>query len=231
MNRALLVSIAGLAIGGTAVGMIAAPVVRATLSRGGEAKDIEGDFDRALVAHADAVELHARRFNGRSAIHPPFNPNPRKPEPRVYTPPPPRTTRQPEPVKPPPPAPPKYTGPAVIGCDGFAVYFEDELRIKIGGEDEKTGIKVVSADMPWSVRLVQGEWEGDQPLFERAWEEKLQQGAAAFTEKSSGGFTSRNANASASKSRGNESARERFERRRREREAEQSGRSRATADD
>ena len=182
MNRVLLASIAGLAIGGSAVGMIAAPMVVATFIRPGEASDINQEFHRALLAHSDAVSLHARRFDGRSAFHPAFNPNPEPVQPLVDE----ESTIIVEHETDDSVAPvveesePAYTGPAVIGCDGFAVYFENDIRIRIGDEDSTHRITVVSANMPWSVHLIQGDWEGDQPLFERAWESTLHRGTAAF---------------------------------------------------
>ncbi|MCU0688977.1 MAG: hypothetical protein MUE97_04470 [Phycisphaerales bacterium] len=71
--------------------------------------------------------------------------------------------KPPEPEK--PKIPPRYAGPAVVGVAGGQVFFADGKRIAVGVE--RDGIKVLSLDAPWSVRLGWSGGEYDVTLLER----------------------------------------------------------------
>lgn len=109
----------------------------------------ERAFDGLLAAHDEAAIIHRQRFDGRSIFFPPTPPPP--PQPKIPPAPPPTEVKDPgPPPEPPPPA--EYSGPKVIACIGPSVYFLDGSRVSIG--DEKSGVRVVSTNPPWSVTLL-----------------------------------------------------------------------------
>ena len=132
---------------------------------GSSSEPSEGLTD-SLKRHEQLATVDAKRFNGRSAFFAPPAPVRKAP----------KTVKPPEPPKPPPPpptpsAPREYAGPKPIGAVGSLVFFADNNQIRVG--EEKSGVKVLSSEAPWSVKLAHGGGEYDVPLWTKGKEEFL----------------------------------------------------------
>lgn len=130
---------------------------------GSSSEPSEGLAD-SLKRHEQLAAVDAKRFNGRSAFFAPPAPVRKAP----------KTVKQPEPPKPPPPpptpvAPREYAGPKPVGAVGSLVFFADNSQIRVG--EEKSGVKVLSSEAPWSVKLAHGGGEYDVPLWTKGKEE------------------------------------------------------------
>ena len=130
---------------------------------GSSSEPSEGLTD-SLKRHEQLATVDAKRFNGRSAFFAPPAPVRKAP----------KTVKPPEPPKPPPPpptpsAPREYAGPKPIGAVGSLVFFADNNQIRVG--EEKSGVKVLSSEAPWSVKLAHGGGEYDVPLWTKGKEE------------------------------------------------------------
>ncbi|MBX3354722.1 MAG: hypothetical protein KF724_03375 [Phycisphaeraceae bacterium] len=105
-------------------------------------------FDALLATHDETAKLHRERFEGRSLFFIPIRPaDPTPPPP----PPPPQRDERPPPPPPEPAPPAEYTGPKVIACIGNMVFFADSMQL--GKGEERSGVRVVSTNPPWSVTL------------------------------------------------------------------------------
>jgi hypothetical protein len=100
-----------------------------------------------------------QRFDGRSIF---FKPDPWPQKAPPPPPPPPPTESVAE--APPPPRVTVYTGPPIIYAMTHEVCFQGAIKLAVG--EEKSGIKLISTEgLPWSVRVLYKEWEGDVTVF------------------------------------------------------------------
>ena len=130
----------------------------------GSSSDPSEGLSDSLKRHEQLAAVDAKRFNGRSAFFAPAAPVRKAPKP----------VKPPEPPKPPPPPPPpsaprEYAGPKPIGAVGSLVFFADNSQIRVG--EEKGGVKVLSSEAPWSVKLAHSGGEYDVPLWTKGKEE------------------------------------------------------------
>lgn len=130
----------------------------------GSSSDPSEGLTDSLKRYEQLAAVDAKRFNGRSAFFSPPAPVRKAPKP----------VKPPEPPKPPPPPPPpaaprEYAGPKPIGAVGSLVFFADNSQIRVG--EEKGGVKVLSSEAPWSVKLAHGGGEYDVPLWTKGKEE------------------------------------------------------------
>lgn len=130
----------------------------------GSSSDPSEGLTDSLKRHEQLAAVDAKRFNGRSAFFAPPAPVRKVPKP----------VKPPEAPKPPPPPPPpsaprEYAGPKPIGAVGTLVFFADNSQIRVG--EEKSGVKVLSSEAPWSVKLAHGGGEYDVPLWTKGKEE------------------------------------------------------------
>lgn len=126
-------------------------VLMALFTFGGDA-DPAAALANSLKKHEQLAKVDRDRFDGRSAFFMPPAPVRNIPKP----PPPPKIEK---PLPPPAPViPAEYGGKKPIAILGPIVYF-DNFQIKIG--EESNGIKVLSTNAPWSVKLAHdgGEYE------------------------------------------------------------------------
>lgn len=126
-------------------------VLMALFTFGGDA-DPAAALANSLKKHEQLAKVDRDRFDGRSAFFMPPAPVRNIPKP----PPPPKIEK---PLPPPAPViPAEYGGKKPIAVLGPIVYF-DNFQIKVG--EESNGIKVLSTNAPWSVKLAHdgGEYE------------------------------------------------------------------------
>jgi hypothetical protein len=112
------------------------------------------------------MEKYKEQFNGRSVFFkPPAWPSP----PIVKVP-----DDDDNDIPPPPPTPPEdkiYTGPGILYALGDVIRFkaksasEKPLDIRVG--EEKNGVRVISTNLPWTVRVGYRSKEWDVPIFNR----------------------------------------------------------------
>ncbi len=161
LNTTLLVNIAAIAVATVVFAANLPTLLGAVLSpRLGDDKTVSL-LSQYLAVHDIDLVQYQERFNGRSVF---FKPIP----PRIASRP------RPEPVEivkaplepPPPLIPEQYTGPSIVFVLGNEVWFTDGLRLSVGEEDQ--GVKVLSCDPPWTVRLAHAGGEYDVVLFERS---------------------------------------------------------------
>lgn len=155
-----IVGVSGLAAGVTLAWGAASLVRDAVLVGGGVPAATAGG---QAVAGSVTADQRAR-LDGRSPFFVPSAPPPPPP------PPPPPAPPAPAPAPPPPPAPPpapgSYGGPAIVGVANDVVWFEDNLRLVVGGPGEGE-LAVLASAAPWSVRV---RWKGvefDVPILPR----------------------------------------------------------------
>lgn len=130
----------------------------------GSASDPSEGLSDSLKRHEQLAAVDAKRFNGRSAFFAPAAPVRKVPKPVKPVEPP-----KPPPPPPPPSAPREYAGPKPIGAVGSLVFFADNSQIRVG--EEKGGVKVLSSEAPWSVKLAHSGGEYDVPLWTKGKEE------------------------------------------------------------
>ena len=162
LNTTLLVNIAAIAVATVVFAANLPTLLGAVLSpRSGDDKTVSL-LSQYLAVHDTDLVQYQQRFNGRSVF---FKPIP----PRI--PPPPRPApveivEVPQGPPPPPPIPEEYTGPSIVFVLGNEVWFTDGLTLSVGEEDQ--GVKVLSCDPPWTVRLAHAGGEYDVVLLERS---------------------------------------------------------------
>lgn len=156
------VSLAAIGIGAVVIGASSRSFVGAITQAGVNEPDPD-IFAPLVELHQEASELAKNRFIGRSAFFLPPPPPQPAPPPRPYVPPPPPPEPPPEihgpPAPPPPPA--SYEGPNPVGIMGTTVLFDGGSPVQLG--EEVSGVKVLSIDPPWMVRLAHkgGEYDVD----------------------------------------------------------------------
>jgi hypothetical protein len=139
----LVASAAAVALAAMVVGGGLTQTVKAVFASG--VSEDETDPFADLGSESEALfETSRKRYDGRSMYALPTPPVRRPP------PPPPRPPEPPKPPPGPPPAPASYTGPAPTSIVGDFVYF-GALRVKLG--EERDGIKIVSIDAPYTIKV------------------------------------------------------------------------------
>jgi hypothetical protein len=165
----LVASAAAVALAAMVVGGGLTQTVKAVFASG--VSEDETDPFADLGSESDALfETSRKRYDGRSMYALPTPPVRRPP------PPPPRPPEPPKPPPGPPPAPASYTGPAPTAIVGDFVYF-GALRVKLG--EERDGIKVVSIDAPYSIKVEHMRGNYTVPFWSRI-DARLLRGATAM---------------------------------------------------
>ncbi len=162
LNTTLLVNIAAIAVATVVFAANMPMLLGAVLSpRLGDDKTVSL-LSQYLAVHDTDLVQYQQRFNGRSVFFKPIPPH------RDPPPPPPVeiVEARPEPEPEPPSIPEEYTGPSIVFVLGNEVWFTDGLTLSVGEEDQ--GVKVLSCDPPWTVRLAHAGGEYDVVLFERS---------------------------------------------------------------
>lgn len=109
--------------------------------------------DKLMAKHDEGMKTYQTRLNGRSPFF--------KPPPKYVAPPPlPPKPKDEEPPPPPPPvAPVTYGGPSLTAIFGDEAWFkaptttDKPFTLKVGETEPKSGVKLLSSDAPWSVRV------------------------------------------------------------------------------
>ncbi len=160
-NTPLMSSIAALSIAFIVLVAQLPALVAAVLTPSLEGDPTGERLVEYLERHHEDVAVYTARFNGRSLFFKPKAPPP-PPKARVVD-----RTREEEPPPPlPPSGPPKsYPGPSILFVLGDEVWFHTGLRLSVG--EEQDGVKVISSDPPWTVRLGHSGGEYDIELFRR----------------------------------------------------------------
>ncbi len=161
LNTTLLVNIAAIAVATVVFAANLPTLLGAVLSpRLGDEKTVSL-LSQYLAVHDTDLVQYQQRFNGRSVFFkpiPPRIPLPPRPVPVEIV------VAPSEPL--PPPIPAEYTGPSIVFVLGNEVWFTDGLTLSVGEEDQ--GVKVLSCDPPWTVRLAHADGEYDIVLLERS---------------------------------------------------------------
>lgn len=164
----LVASAAAIGLAAVVVGGRLTETVKAVFASG--VSEDETDPFANLGSESETLfETSRKRFDGRSMYALPTPPVRRPP------PPPPRPPEPPKPPPGPPPAPASYTGPAPTAIVGDFVYF-GALRVKLG--EERDGIKVVSIDAPYSIKVEHMRGTYTVPFWSRI-DARLLRGATA----------------------------------------------------
>ncbi len=162
LNTTLLVNIAAIVVATVVFAANMPTLLGAILSpRLGDDKTVSL-LSQYLAVHDTDLEQYQQRFNGRSVF---FKPIPPRRELRL-PPPPVEIVKGPTGPPPPPPIPEQYTGPSIVFVLGNEVWFTDGLKLSVGEEGQ--GVKVLSCDPPWTVRLAHAGGEYDIVLLERS---------------------------------------------------------------
>ncbi len=164
LNTTLLVNIAAIAVATVVFAANLPTLLGAVLSpRLGEDKTVSL-LSQYLAVHDTDLVQYQQRFNGRSVFFKPIPPRrdpPRRLAPVEIV------KATPEPPPPPPPSiPEQYTGPKIVFVLGNEVRFTGGLTLSVGEEDQ--GVKVLSCDPPWTVRLAHAGGEYDVVLLKRS---------------------------------------------------------------
>ncbi|MEM9082945.1 MAG: hypothetical protein AAGB34_05050 [Planctomycetota bacterium] len=117
------------------------------------------DSEQRLERFRTLQEGFIAQANGRSLFFVPSAPPPVKRN---------RPNRDEDSEKEPPPA--VYAGPKLIGIVGTTAWFEDDLRLTVGG-DAQDDLTLISTSAPWFATV---EWRGERfevTLFERTTDE------------------------------------------------------------
>lgn len=162
----------GVSLAAVAVGVIVAAwgfvaITSSLFGRGVGDVQPDKELESLIAAHQEDIKTWQDRFNGRSAFFKP--PAPYRPPP---PPPPPPPDEKPF-EEPKPTIDPVYRGPSISFAYADVVYFNPAsatdpvkfLRIRVG--EEKSGVKVVSVSLPWSVKVAYRGGEYDVPIFNR----------------------------------------------------------------
>lgn len=127
--------------------------------------ELDAEFAGLLAQHEEAMRIDKSRFTGRSVFFTPRQPRSQTPPAPEAPTPTPDVEPEPEPAPAPPATRPVYSGPDIRSFIGNDVWFDDDLHIKVG--EEQNGMKVLSvANMPRSAKVEYNGWEYDVPLFE-----------------------------------------------------------------
>lgn len=162
LNTTLLVNIAAIAVATVVFAANMPTLLGAVLSpRSGDDETVSR-LTQYLAVHDTDLVQYQQRFNGRSVFFKPIPPRP-DPPPRAA---PVKIVKAPEGPPPPPPIPEQYTGPSIVFVLGNEVRFTDGLTLSVGEEDQ--GVKVLSCDPPWTVRLAYAGGEYDIVLLDRS---------------------------------------------------------------
>lgn len=113
-------------------------------------------IDRAGRAQAGRFETHVAQINGRSLFFIPAPPPPPSEGPAIV-----RDDGPREPLR-----PARYGGPGLIALVNDQAWFADGLVLAVGGE-AADGLRVISADPPWSATVLWSGVEFKVPLLER----------------------------------------------------------------
>jgi len=169
VSAPLVASAAAVALAAMVVGGGLTQTVKAVFASG--VSEDETDPFADLGSESETLlETSRKRFDGRSMYALPTPPVRRPP------PPPPRPPEPPKPPPGPPPAPASYTGPAPTAIVGDYVYF-GALRVKLG--EERDGIKVVSIDAPYTIKVEHMRGTYTVPFWSRI-DSRLLRGATAM---------------------------------------------------
>ncbi len=168
VSAPLVASAAAIGLAAIVVGGGLTQAVRAVFASG-VAEDKVDPFADLGSESETLFETSRKRFDGRSMYALPTPPVRRPP------PPPPRPPEPPKPPPGPPPAPASYTGPAPTAIVGDFVYF-GALRVRLG--EERDGIKVVSIDAPYSIKVEHMRGTYTVPFWSRI-DARLLRGATA----------------------------------------------------
>ncbi|MCZ6852117.1 MAG: hypothetical protein O7F17_10800 [Planctomycetota bacterium] len=162
LNTTLLVNIAAIAVATVVFAANMPMLLGAALSpRLGDEKTVSL-LSQYLAVHDTDLVQYQQRFNGRSVFFKPIPPRPKlRPPPAPV-----EIVKAPPEPPPPPPIPEEYTGPSIVFVLGNEVWFTDGLTLSVGEEDQ--GVKVLSCDPPWTVRLAHAGGEYDVVLLERS---------------------------------------------------------------
>lgn len=165
MNGPLALSLIVLAITCIFVLSSAAALFTSAFGRGIGDADPDAELGRLVAKHEEAMKTWQARFDGRSVF---FKPPAPPPPPRKDLP----IEKPPEVVVDPTPViDPVYRGPSIAFAVGESVYFspmtanERFLKVRVG--EEKSGLKVISCNLPWSVKVGYKGGEYDVPLFNK----------------------------------------------------------------
>lgn len=168
-NGALIASVAALVLAALFVCKAAATMLSSALGAGtGEVKPGEA-IVKLIDDHKTKMETYQARFNGRSVFFDPPAPKPLdRPKPPTTTP---VVALPKEPEA--PPISKTYPGPNIIYAIDDLVRFkpmttgkdDKPLDIKVG--EEVSGLRVISVDLPWSVKVAFKGGEYDVPIFAR----------------------------------------------------------------
>lgn len=162
LNTTLLVNIAAIAVATVVFAANMPMLLGAVLSPRLVDDQTVSLLSQYLAVHDTDLVQYQERFNGRSVFFKPIPPRRELPA---------RPAREeiveaPPEEPPPPPIPEQYTGPSIVFVLGNEVWFTDGLTLSVGEEDQ--GVRVVSCDPPWTVRLAHAGGEYDVVLLERS---------------------------------------------------------------
>ncbi len=160
LNTTLLVNIAAIAVATVVFAANMPTLLGAALSpRLGDDETVSL-LSQYLAVHDTDLAQYQQRFNGRSVFFKPIPPRIELPRPVPV-----EIVEAPsEPL--PPPIPAEYTGPSMVFVLGNEERVTDGLTLSVGEEDQ--GVKVLSCDPPWTVRLAYAGGEYDVVLLERS---------------------------------------------------------------
>ncbi len=167
INGPLGFSLAAVALTAIFLLMGLATLIGSAFGRGTGDAEPKKELDKLVALHNDSMKNWQDQFNGRSVFFKPLAPIPPAP-------PPPKNPPPPVIVDPgPPPIDPVYRGPSISFAYADTVYFNPAtasdnvkyLRIRVG--EEKSGIKVISCNLPWSVKVAYKGGEYDVKIFDK----------------------------------------------------------------
>lgn len=156
-SRPLLLSTVGLVVAGIVL-VVPLPGLLAAMFTTSIGQDRAGENMQAyLAAHETDLAIYRERFEGRSLFFRP--PAPARAAPKQ------ESVKKPDEPPPPPTIPKTYGGPAVIAAIGDQVWFKGKDRLKLRVGEERSGVKVLASNPPWTVKLAYAGGEYDVPVF------------------------------------------------------------------
>ncbi len=163
-NKALIIALAAAAFAALVVAMQVPSLVGALLTPSLDRDATAANLGFVMVEHEVDRDTYKSRFNGRSLF---FKPKPPpRPRPVVQLT---ETSTKPDIVEtePAPVISKDYGGPTILFVLGDEIWFKNGAKLLVGEEDN--GLKVLSSDPPWSVRIGYGGGEYDVDLFKRTY--------------------------------------------------------------
>lgn len=165
-NTSLIINLVAAGVTALVLLLQVPPLLGALLTPGLERQRPTARLTELLTGHEEDRVTYQSRFEGRSLFFKPPAPTPRPKQ--ITRRDPPKPAREPDPVDTGPPPPPReYSGPSILFVLGEEVWFRNGLRLRVGEEGD--GVRVISSDAPWTVRLGFRGGEYDVPLFDRAY--------------------------------------------------------------